>query len=121
MKKHLVFVYGTLKRGYYNNRLLEGQEFVGEAITEPKYRLYDLGSFPGLVEDNEKGKAIKGEVWRVDEKVIPRLDMLEGTPHLYRREFIDIAGMDEKVQGYIFNRSLDGCDECSPVWEGSKW
>lgn len=116
MKKHLVFVYGTLKKGYYNNRLLDGQEFVSEATTKPKYRLYNLGSFPGLIEDNETGKAIKGEIWRVEERVIPRLDRLEGHPHFYRREFLEIDGVDD-VQGYIFNGSVREDAECSPVWE----
>lgn len=34
---HRVFVYGTLKRGYPNNPLLEGSEFLGEAVTVLTY------------------------------------------------------------------------------------
>jgi gamma-glutamylcyclotransferase (GGCT)/AIG2-like uncharacterized protein YtfP len=116
--KKLVFVYGTLKSGYHNNRLLEEEEFVGEAVTKPLYRLWDVGAFPGLTEDFENGKAIQGELWRVSPECVVRLDRLEGTPYLYRREVLQIEGVTEEVQGYIFNRDYSRLEECSPVWEG---
>ena len=116
----LAFCYGTLKKGYSNNRLLATSTFVREAVTEPLYRLWDVGWFPGLTEDSENGKAIQGEIWSIDEQTLRRLDMLEGTPHLYRREFLKIQGMTEPVQGYIYNQSTSRLKECSPVWNGVK-
>lgn len=118
----LVFCYGTLKRNYGNHRLLETSEFVGEVTTKPFYRLYNVGHFPGLIEDNQTGKAIQGELYRVtDPAVMARLDRLEGIPWLYRREYIKIEGVDEEVEGYIFNQDYSDLEECSPVWEGKKW
>jgi hypothetical protein len=32
---HSVFVYGTLKKGFWNNPLLKGCEFFGSAVTVP--------------------------------------------------------------------------------------
>lgn len=61
----LVFVYGSLKQGFALHALLQGQLRVGNAWTEPWYRLFDLGSYPGLVEWPE-GLAIRGEVYEVD-------------------------------------------------------
>jgi gamma-glutamylcyclotransferase (GGCT)/AIG2-like uncharacterized protein YtfP len=116
----LVFVYGTLKRGHGNNRILTqgGSEFVGEAVTKPLYRLWSVAYFPGLTEDFENGKAIQGELWRVkNQETMRRLDALEGVPFLYRREKIQIEGVDEEVLGYIYNQEID-CKECSPVWRG---
>jgi gamma-glutamylcyclotransferase (GGCT)/AIG2-like uncharacterized protein YtfP len=120
MFNKLVYVYGTLKSGFGNHRILETSEFVGEVTTKPFYRLYNVGHYPGLVEDAETGKAIQGELYRVtDPAVMQRLDRLEGIPWLYRREYLKIEGMeDDEVQGYIYNQDYSDLEECSPKWEG---
>ena len=71
-----VFVYGTLLSGFGNNRLLEGQPFLGPAKTKPEFTLVNVGSFPGLVEGGKT--AILGEVYEVDNKCLAQLDRLEG-------------------------------------------
>ena len=46
---HKVFVYGTLRRGWWNHRLIEDcTTFLGEAETEDKYSLY-VGSLPFVI------------------------------------------------------------------------
>jgi hypothetical protein len=47
--KHLVFVYGNLKRGQRSDWSLCGETFKGRVRTEPKYRLFDAGVYPLLV------------------------------------------------------------------------
>ena len=54
-----VFLYGTLKRGGCRSHVLKDQRFLGEAMTVPKYRMYDTGSYPALVED-EGGRPLCG-------------------------------------------------------------
>ena len=76
MKQH-IFVYGTLKRGGHYSHYLTGQTYLGEAITEPIYRMVDCGTYPGLYADEENGISIKGEVWEVDVECRARLDLLE--------------------------------------------
>ena len=76
-----VFVYGTLKRGYWNNYLLKTSEFVCEAITYDKFALYNF-KYPFAVhEDNEDGKLclpVKGEVYNLDSRAtLDKLDELE--------------------------------------------
>lgn len=114
--KYLVFTYGTLKKNYYNHHLLETSEFIGNAVTKPFYRLYNLGSFPGLKEDKKNGKAIQGELYLVNDETLKRLDRLEGTPYLYVRKDLQIENVSEQVQGYIFNQEVNDYDECSPKW-----
>ena len=77
----LVFVYGSLKRGKHNHRLLKGQRFVCETRTQPAYRLLNLGSYPGMIEAPSGGRSIHGEVWAVDAACKRDLDWLEGVEH----------------------------------------
>jgi gamma-glutamylcyclotransferase (GGCT)/AIG2-like uncharacterized protein YtfP len=92
MKKHLVFVYGTLKRGYRNHWLLEGQKLVGPATTVGRFKLLMAG-FPVLVKsDRRRGDfaQVQGELYLVTDECLASLDRLEGEGHMYRRKKIRV-------------------------------
>ena len=57
-----IFVYGTLRRGEHNNRLLSGAKFKGFYETEPIYVLRNLGSFPGLMLNGEIKPILAGKL-----------------------------------------------------------
>lgn len=86
MKNHVaVFTYGTLMSGEGNNATMQraGGVLYGEAYADG-LRLYDLGPFPGAIE--EPGATCRGEVWLVPlGEGLAHLDRLEGVPTLYRR------------------------------------
>jgi gamma-glutamylcyclotransferase (GGCT)/AIG2-like uncharacterized protein YtfP len=84
---HRVFVYGTLKRGYPNNPLLEGSEFLGEAVTVPTNKMVET-SFPVIMPD-PSGKPVAGEIYTVDDATLARLDQLEREGRSYDRVIID--------------------------------
>ncbi|WP_375752397.1 gamma-glutamylcyclotransferase [Vibrio sp. HN007] len=84
--QHLVFVYGTLRKGECNHHLLERSEYLGMYETEPNFQLFDLGQYPGLTEG---GHSIIGEIYRVDNETLAQLDILEDIPIEYRRESIE--------------------------------
>ncbi len=85
MKKEHLFVYGTLKRGFYNHYYLEKAEFVGEATTVEKFSLYVKGFIPYVLK-SPKVSYIKGEVYLIDEETLQNIDLLEGHPYEYYRE-----------------------------------
>jgi gamma-glutamylcyclotransferase (GGCT)/AIG2-like uncharacterized protein YtfP len=78
----LIVVYGTLKKGYGNNRLLDKATFVTECIVDG-FKLYNSG-FP--VSAVSAGESIKGEVWDIGDpskdavagQTLVNLDRLEG-------------------------------------------
>ena len=84
---HRVFVYGTLKRGYPNNPLLEGSEFLGEAVPVPTYKMVET-SFPVIMPD-PSGKPVAGEIYTVDDATLARLDQLEREGRSYDRVMIN--------------------------------
>ena len=92
---HRVFVYGTLKRGYPNNPLLEGSEFLGEAVTVLTYKAVTVPayktvgtSFPVIMPD-PSGRPVAGEIYTVDDATLARLDQLEREGRSYDRVMID--------------------------------
>lgn len=73
--KKLIFVYGTLKKGFSNHRVMGESTLLGEA-TITGFDMLSLGGFPALV----KGKSeIKGEVYEVNqENTLRGIYRLEG-------------------------------------------
>lgn len=120
---NLVFVYGTLKRGLSNHGWLNRQVFLGEAITEPKYLLYDLGGYPGMVSATRglgRGRAIHGEVWEVDASALERLHQLEGIDHgeyVFASIELQPPWQERGVHGYLYLRSVSECPDCGTHWQ----
>lgn len=111
-----IFIYGTLKRGRRNNDLLAGQHFQEEARTLPHYRLYNSGPYPCLVEDRRRGVAVRGEIWRVEETALARLDELEDVPRLFVRREIRVEGVSTTVFAYLYQGDVSGMEDCGDCW-----
>lgn len=140
MGKHLVFLYGTSKRGFSRNGALREQRYIGIARTEPKYGIFGYGGFPALVDDAlaevsevVAGKRVFGELYEVDDACVQELDKVEGTDRgLFERRDISLGEItmtslpsDEAVwnsltrkvaQAYFFKKKLAGAGDCGPVW-----
>lgn len=84
--QHLVFVYGTLRKGQSNHHFLQECELLGQYNTDPSYSLFNLGPYPAVIEGK---KSILGEVYLIDEETLGWLDKLEDIPVEYRRETIE--------------------------------
>lgn len=103
LETNVVAVYGTLKKGYNNywNYLSGCSSFVGSGKTQDKYPLIVQG-LPYLINKKGIGHNVEVDVFRVTDKVLSQLDILEGHPKWYRREqiYIDIKG--KKVLAWIY-------------------
>jgi len=94
-----VFVYGSLKRGLYNHRLLtEGATFAGEDRIEGA-TMFDLGAFPAVHLGG--AGAVHGEVYRVTPETLARLDRLEGCPTMYQRVRVRLAASGAASWVYV--------------------
>jgi gamma-glutamylaminecyclotransferase len=114
-RKTILFVYGTLKRGLGNHPFIAGQHFIGAAITEPRYRLLDLGPYPGLIVDEANGLAVKGELWAVNDHCLRELDEFEEESHTFRRALVVIPGR-EGVFAYFWNRAVAEGTKSGDEW-----
>ncbi len=97
----LVFVYGTLRKGFKYHRLLHRAHFVGYAVTRKRYALY-LAKYPCVIQ-GEHVSGITGEVYEVDQPTLESLDELEGHPHEYYREQVPVILEDEReVSAWLY-------------------
>lgn len=122
MEPELFFVYGTLQRGYHNNRLLNTSRFICEDITEDKYMLGDVGfpyAFPkhifeeGFFEEHFY-LPVRGEVWEVsDLSVMESIDRLEGEgSHYHRKKINTQTGSGVYIYEQLDPSLLQYCYQC---------
>jgi len=88
-----IFVYGTLKKGLHNHRLLADQKFICKAETDDLKVmhcmnipfLYNVGGYyyKNLL---HRGHHVTGEVYDLDDCALREIDRLEGHPRWYRRQ-----------------------------------
>ena len=125
----LVFVYGTLKRGQQRNHVLANQTFIGPATTAADYRMYDLGSYPGLIEvESGSGDQIQGEIYRIDPTCLRQLDQIEAVDQgLYERREIrfdpplktldlPLKPLDGPIAAYFYLNDINGYASCGDCW-----
>ena len=101
-----IFVYGTLKQGFYNHYYLKDETFLGPDVTAAahydmfEYKSDEAGynSYPAIFENGSF--YITGEVYEVSPATLARIDALEDLDVLYIRRHIKLANFGE-VQTYI--------------------
>jgi gamma-glutamylcyclotransferase (GGCT)/AIG2-like uncharacterized protein YtfP len=125
---NLLFVYGTLRSAFANeisNVLAQSAIFAGEGFVHG--RLFNLGSYPGLVLSEANQEVVRGELYELAlgkrQAVLDLLDDYEGCgpskpePHEYRRELVDVFSTTAivKAWAYLLNRPTD---DLEPIKSG---
>ena len=96
IQDHIVFVYGTLKRGHRNSGLLASSKYLGPAKTA--FHHFEMVNsslgypivFSGGVRADRSG-FVDGEAYAVDLTTLAKLDHLEGNPSFFKREKTSIC------------------------------
>ena len=115
MTTDLLFVYGTLMRGYEHPmaRLLSANaDFLGEASC--RGRLYKVKHYPGLVLSDDPAEIVHGELYRLREvdAMLREFDMYEACgegfpePTQYVRQMFSVTladGSESEAWTYIYN------------------
>ena len=132
---HLLFVYGTLKKGCSRSSVLESSRFIGVAKTTPNYELYDCGTYPALVENMGRccGLGVWGELYEVGDSIMNRLDQIEGVDvGLYKRAIVNLSDfslvnlpfsadtvdfLEKKVTiSYVYLHDVGSLEQCGAIW-----
>lgn len=112
--KHRVFVYGTLRQGFSNHVMLEGQAYIGPAEIGEGFCMVSLTMFPGIIRC-DSDMTIQGEVYEVDDRCLQGLDLLEGHPTFYERQEVFTS------QGPCLTYVLPGTYMDRPVIRSGDW
>ncbi|HEV2765254.1 MAG TPA: gamma-glutamylcyclotransferase family protein [Pyrinomonadaceae bacterium] len=116
MSRHLVFVYGTLRRGGLRamTGLFPEAKFIGPANV--KGRLYDLGEHPALRLD-ESGATVVGEVYEVGEDVLQELDVIEASSD-YRRKRVEASLGGRTTACWVYEPEAGSYPDHTPIASG---
>jgi len=100
--RNYIAVYGTLRRGFHNHKLLEffQADYLGKSKTVEKYPMVIKHGIPfvGQMKRNEMGSQIAVEIYRVSDECLDQLDKLEGEPDWYHREEVSLEGFERVNQ-----------------------
>ena len=119
MTPDLLFVYGTLMRGFDHKMaqlLSRAADFIGEARCQG--RLYRVKHYPGLVLSDDTGDVVFGELFRLRRpaELLREFDMYEACgegfaePTEYVRRMLPVAlhdGAASEAWTYIYNWPVD--------------
>lgn len=128
-----VFVYGSLKEGEWNNRILSSSSKLTTTVTADLFIMGDVG-FPYSIPEEHVPEEltltylpVEGEVWEVDDVLtFMSLDALEGEGHHYHREMREMQDGTE-VWMYVQRdwQVLYQCTACEVtednnyIWKGN--
>ena len=90
MNNHLLFVYGSLKKGeIFHEGYLSTAQFLGKYKT--KGALLDIGNFPGFVRIGDG--YVYGELYSITTDDLMSIDMLEAEGFMYRRVKVSLTNV----------------------------
>ena len=119
----LIAVYGTLKQGGSNRRVMEADNgsFVSKGTTVSKFTMFGGYGFPRVIYDGPETSNIHVEVFEVDN--LDNMDRLEGHPNFFCRREIDVAledGATTKAWMY-FHPHLDANEHAEYIQSDGYW
>ncbi len=102
----LLFVYGSLKKGFDNHNLLNKYaKRLGKAHTVKKFSMFEdsFGNYPYIV-DVPHSK-IKGELYQINRaELMQRIDRFEGVPDYYVRKKIEVKSHHGVKRAFVYIR-----------------
>jgi 5-formyltetrahydrofolate cyclo-ligase len=111
--RHLLFVFGTLKKGFpLHDKGLAEASFLGTALTVHPYPMFVAGAWfaPMMIEREGEGETVVGELYEIDDETLQRLDALEsvGKPGNFRTRLpVAQTGGGPTMQAYAYVKAQE--------------
>ncbi len=119
-----LFVYGSLKKGFDNDKLLEkSTRRLGKALTVGKFGMFEdsFGNYPYLIK--KPINRIIGELYEIQRKeLLDQIDEFEGAPDYYQRKKIKVKTHHGVQFAYAYIREgVEAPEDQTPLksWENN--
>ncbi|MDP3587634.1 MAG: gamma-glutamylcyclotransferase family protein [Sulfuricurvum sp.] len=119
-----LFVYGSLKKGFDNDKLLEkSTRRLGKALTVGKFGMFEdsFGNYPYLIK--KPINRIIGELYEIQRKeLLDQIDEFEGAPDYYQRKKIKVKTHHGVQFAYAYIREgVETPEDQTPLksWENN--
>jgi len=99
-----LFVYGSLKKGFENEHILNKAKYISKATTVRKFAMYLAKGreYPYLLKDRPLN-TIEGELYKIARKdLLKKIDIFEGSPDYYTRESIEVKSRSFETNKRVF-------------------
>lgn len=101
-----VFVYGTLKHGQRNNRLLSGLNWITASVRGELYLM--PAGYPALVIGVKEPGTVHGHLFTVPDDVMPVLDQLECVSSgLYARTTVFAEVGEALIEAHAYTMTME--------------
>lgn len=100
MSKNIIFVYGSLRKGEYNNYLLNRSTQIARGLIRG-FKLYSLGSYPFIFRTYDDKDTVVVEGYEADIKTIRDITLMELYAG-YNVINVEIEGDNFKTRGNVF-------------------
>ena len=100
-----LFVYGTLKKGHLNHKLLVDGRKIADGYTVKTFLMMDTGEFPVVFERGNGLAAmlpITGELYEIEDYMLEALDRLEDLGGMYDRSIFQIRTAAEVIPAIMY-------------------
>jgi gamma-glutamylcyclotransferase (GGCT)/AIG2-like uncharacterized protein YtfP len=115
-----MFVNGQAMSGGSLHHALSDAEFLGSAVTAPRYRFLAFGDFPGLQPVDEGGGAIEGELYAVDYAHM-RERLLPGEPPELELSVIELSDGTGTLSMVVRTGAGDGAVDITEHGSWRRW
>ena len=118
---HLVGVYGTLKRGESNHRIIEAAYCIGLGYVNG-HKLVSYGNYPVMTPDDENpSRELPVELYAVTDAQLLAMDDLVVHPHYHERSKLTAMGAPVGADPWVYVVPKDRVREDAPIIEGGAW
>ncbi len=101
-QKKLIFIYGSLKKGFDNHHVIEKAKYKCKAKTVQRFPMFaeKNANYPYLIKQpSKKYHNIKGELYEIlHDEILQKLDRFEDAPDYYERHSIKIETYNGKIK-----------------------
>lgn len=90
-RKLRLFVYGTLKKGHSNHKLILNARKIADGYTVKTLLMMESGEFPVVFEQGNSFAAmlsVAGELYEIEDRMLVTLDRLEDLGGMYDRRIL---------------------------------